>query len=360
MPYWISGEHAYTVNAVHINTFCNLWFTQMKHVSAVGAHVVRVFTAFLVFPPPRQFGLNALKLLPLWHIKVWSTARVCLNVPVRDPPRTKRCEWLTRTCRIHLIPTLHSRVHTGHCQPSTGKSVQTPTNIHACCTRALLSASHATKTVSNTLVYKLHPLYTLFVHRTEHALYTQNRTWLSHTEQNIPSTHRTEHAFCSQTEKSILLTQNKAYCSHTEQGMLFTRKAEHVVRTLNRESCSHTEQCMLFAHNRACCSHTTVCCSHTEQSKLHTTGRAVHTQQGVLFHTDRAFCSHTEQSTLFTYKTEHYVHRKHSMQFTNMPQQPAIHTQNRACCYAEQSMVFTHRTEHSVHTQNRAFCSQAK
>lgn len=164
-----------------------------------------------------------------------------------------------------------------------------------------------------------------------HAIRTQNRTCPSHTEQNIPFTHTPSHAFCSQTEKSILFTQNKAYCSHTEQGMLFTRKAEHVVRTLNRESCSHTEQCMLFAHNRACCSHTTVCCSHTEQSKLHTTGRAVHTQQGVLFHTDRAFCSHTEQSTLFTYKTEHSVHRKQRMQFTNMPQQPAIHTQNRAC-----------------------------
>ena len=290
--------------------------------------------------------------------------------PYDIPVRTKRCEWLTRTCRIHLIPTLHSRVHTGHCQPSTGKSVQTPTNIHACCTRALLSASHATKTVSNTLVYKLHPLYTLFVHRTEHALYTQNRTWLSHTEQNIPSTHRTEHAFCSQTEKSILLTQNKAYCSHTEQGMLFTRKAENALLTQNRECCSYTEQCMLFAHN-------SVCCSHTEQSKLHTTRRAIRTQQGVLF-------AH-RQSILFTHRTEHIVHIQngafcsqktahavhkyaaatcHSHTEQSMLIRRAkhgVHTQNRAfCSYTKQSILFTGKIGYSVHTQNRAFCSHAK
>ena len=232
MPYWISGEHAYTVNAVHINTFCNLWFTQMKHVSAVGAHVVRVFTAFLVFPPPRQFGLNALKLLPLWHIKVWSTARVCLNVPVRDPPRTKRCEWLTRTCRIHLIPTLQSRVHTGHCQLSTGRRVHTLTHIHACRTRALLSASHATKTVSNTWVYKLHPLRTLFVHRTEHALHTQNRTYHSHT-----------HTFTR-----ILFSNRKEHSVHTEQSILFTHRTAHVIHTQSRTCCSHTKQRKLFAH----------------------------------------------------------------------------------------------------------------
>ena len=208
--------------------------------------------------------------------------------PYEIPPRTKRCEWLTRTCRIHLIPTLQSRVHTGHCQPSTGRPVHTPTHIHACRTRALLSASHATKQ------FPIHGF-------TNCILYAR----YSYTEQNMPFTHRTEHTIHTHSvrkqKRAFCFTQNKAYCSHTEQGMLFTRKAEHVVRTQNRESCSHTEQCMMFAHNRVCCSHTTECAVRTQNRAncLHTTGRAVHIQQGVLF-------AH-RQSILFTHRTKHIV-----------------------------------------------------
>ena len=109
--------------------------------------------------------------------------------PYDIPVTTKRCEWLTRTCRVHLIPTLQSRVHTGHCQPWTRRPVHTPTHIHACRTRALLSESHATKE------FPIHG-FTNCIHYAS----------CSYTEQNMPFSHRTEH------ELHIL---NRTYHSHT-------------------------------------------------------------------------------------------------------------------------------------------------
>ena len=379
MLYWISGEHVYTVNAVHVNTFCSLWFAQMKHVSAVGAHVVRVLTAFFSFFL-QQFGLNALKLLLLCHIKFWSTVRVCVDVWYDIPVRKKRCEWLTCTCPVHLIPTLQSCVHSWHCQPSTGRPVHTPTHIHACRTRALLTASHATKQFpihgfTNYIRYA-RCSYTEqnmpFTHRTEHDFHTQNRTRPPHTEQNIPFTHMPSHAFYSQTEKCILFThrtkhtvhtQNRACYSHAKQNMLFAHRTENVVRTQNSACCTHTTECAVRTQNRANC--------------LHTTGRAVHTQRGALF-------AH-RQSILFTHRTEHIVHiqnraycsqkTEHSVHKCATATCPShtehsmfirrakhvVHTQNRAfCSCTKQSILFTGKIGYSVHTQNRAFCSHAK
>ena len=303
MPYWISCEHAYTVNAVHINTFCNLWFTQMKHVSAVGAHVVRVFTAFLfyfIFSHPQQFGLNALKLLPLRHIKVWSTVRVCVYVPVRDPSKNEEM-WMADTYVSDTLNSHPSVTRSHRTLPTLDRKTCAHTHTHPRMpyTRIIICVTRH-QTVSNTWVYKLHPLYTLFVHRTEHALYTQNRTWLSHTEQNIPFTHRTR----------ILFTNRKEHSVHTEQSIMFTQRTGHVIHTQSRTCCSHTEQRMLFVHR---------------------TVHAVRTQYSLLFAHNRVCCSHTEQSKLFAY--------------------------NRACCSHTTGRAICTQTEHSVHTQNKAHCS---
>ena len=134
-----------------------------------------------------------------------------------------------------------AHTHTHPCMPYT--------RIINCVTRH--------QTVSNTWVYKLHPLRTLFVHRTEYALHTQNRTCLSHTEQNMTFTHRTEHDLHIQNRTypshTCLHThsihkQKSAFCSHTEQSILFTHRTGHAIHTQSRTCCSHTEQRMLFAH----------------------------------------------------------------------------------------------------------------
>ena len=143
--------------------------------------------------------------------------------PYEIPPRTKRCEWLTRTCRIHLIPTLQSRVHTGHCQPSTGRPVHTPTHIHACRTRALLSASHATKQ------FPIHG----FTNCIRYARY-------SYTEQNMPFTHKTEHTIHTHAFTRILFANRKEHS--------VSHRTKHTVHTENRACYSHAKQNMLFAH----------------------------------------------------------------------------------------------------------------